>query len=156
MRRLQGSLCMMGRLGLLREMSISIGHSLLSHKHGLPDCHHSILSSPLRTKRTRAASALLSRGYIPSKIPILTQTPNTETTFIKMPSQTRNYAASTLSGSTTYSYDKVPKENHTTKRSLRQRVKDAVKDIGTSPFEYDDEKERQAFTWVVTLPPSRT
>ncbi|ROW10888.1 hypothetical protein VPNG_05332 [Cytospora leucostoma] len=73
-----------------------------------------------------------------------------------MPSQTRDYAVSTVSGSTTYSYDKMPKGNHAAKRSLRQKVKDAVKDIGTSPFEYDDEKERQAFTWVATLPPSRT
>ncbi|ROV99969.1 hypothetical protein VMCG_06276 [Cytospora schulzeri] len=72
-----------------------------------------------------------------------------------MPSQTRDYATSTYSESSGYSYEKTSEEPRKTKRSLKQRVKDAVKDIGTSPFQYDDEEEKRSYTWVATMPPSR-
>ncbi|KUI66123.1 hypothetical protein VM1G_01611 [Cytospora mali] len=72
-----------------------------------------------------------------------------------MPNQTRDYAPSTYSEATAYSYDKTPEEPRKTKRSFKQRVKGIVKDIGTSPFEYDDDKEKRSFAWVATMPPSR-
>lgn len=75
-------------------------------------------------------------------------------TQITMPSQTRNYAPSTYSVSTTCSYEKTPQQPTKAKRSFKQRVKDAVKDIGSSPFEYDD-REKQSFAWAAQMPPSR-
>ena len=69
--------------------------------------------------------------------------------------QARDYASSTFSDTTMYSTDKTPEQPRKTKRSFRQRVKDAVKDIGTSPFEYDDEAEKRGFAWVASVPPSR-
>lgn len=72
-----------------------------------------------------------------------------------MPQNTSpDYAASTFSEATAYSYDKAAP--NTKRRSLRQRVKSALKDIGKSPFEYDDDnKHKQAAAWVTSLPPSR-
>lgn len=74
-----------------------------------------------------------------------------------MSHQTKDYATSTYSESSAYSYSKPSEEprNMKTKRSLKQRVKDAIKDIGTSPFQYDDEKEARSFAWIATMPPSR-
>lgn len=82
-----------------------------------------------------------------------TTTPN-QPTHITMPSQARDYAPSTYSVSTTCSYDKPSQQPAKTKRSFKQRVKDAVKDIGSSPFEYDD-REKQSFAWAAQMPPSR-
>ncbi|KAI0388089.1 hypothetical protein F5Y04DRAFT_241638 [Hypomontagnella monticulosa] len=62
----------------------------------------------------------------------------------KAPSQPQQTAmksssASTYSESTTYSYDKEKSHNDTKqKRSMRQRVKDAFKDIGSPPRSYDE------------------
>jgi hypothetical protein len=71
-----------------------------------------------------------------------------------MPSQTRNYAPSTYSVSTTCSYAKPAQKPIKTKTSFRQRIKDAVKDIGSSPFEHD-EREKRSFAWAAQMPPSR-
>lgn len=73
-----------------------------------------------------------------------------------MSSQSVDYATSTYSESSVTSYDKTPVEpTRKTRRSFRQMVKDVVKDIGTSPFQYEDEVEKRSFAWVPTLPPSR-
>lgn len=82
---------------------------------------------------------------------------------VNMPShQSVPYAASTYSEATTtttaYSYDKAPTDKpfKKTKRSLKQRAKSFFKDIGTNPFEYEDEnKHKQAAAFVATMPPSR-
>ncbi|POS77089.1 hypothetical protein DHEL01_v204526 [Diaporthe helianthi] len=71
-----------------------------------------------------------------------------------MPSQTRDYASSTYTVSTACSYEKSSQQPAKTKRSLKQRVKDAVKEIGTSPFE-NDQREEQSFAWAASMPPSR-
>ncbi|KAI1206508.1 uncharacterized protein F4807DRAFT_439385 [Annulohypoxylon truncatum] len=49
-------------------------------------------------------------------------------------------SASTFSGSTAYSYDKEQGQNDTTtqKRSVRQRIKEAFKDMGSPPSAYHD------------------
>lgn len=81
-----------------------------------------------------------------------------------MPSKNNNntttqYAASTFSEATsTYSYDKdaLNSKPIKEKRSLKQKVKSVLKDIGTNPFEYDDDSHKQPATWVAKLPPSRT
>lgn len=70
--------------------------------------------------------------------------------------QASDYAASTYSESTMYSKDNTTQQPRQTKRSFRQRVKDVVKDIGTSPCVYDDEEEKRGFAWVASVPPSRT
>lgn len=74
---------------------------------------------------------------------------------IKMASKPADYAASTFSESTTYSYDKPTDKTSKPKRSFRQRVKAAIKDIGTSPFEEQDDKHKQSASWLASLPPSR-
>ncbi|KAI1417023.1 hypothetical protein F5Y13DRAFT_153563 [Hypoxylon sp. FL1857] len=48
-------------------------------------------------------------------------------------------SASTYSESTTYSYDKEKSQNDTKqKRSVRQRIKEAFKDMGSPPSSYHD------------------
>lgn len=70
---------------------------------------------------------------------------------------TASDTASTFSMSTAYSYDKEaptaskPKE----RRSMRQRMKKAIKDIGTAPWEAEDDKIKQSAAWLARLPPSR-
>ncbi|KAI2620627.1 hypothetical protein GGS26DRAFT_303081 [Hypomontagnella submonticulosa] len=57
----------------------------------------------------------------------------------KAHSQPQSSSASTYSESTTYSYDKEKSHSDTKqKRSMRQRVKDAFKDMGSPPRSYDD------------------
>ncbi|CAN8098765.1 unnamed protein product [Discula destructiva] len=72
-----------------------------------------------------------------------------------MAPRTKQYAASALSESTTYSYDKPAEETPKSKRSFKQRVKSALKDVGTSPFEYEDDKHKQTAGWLTSLPPSK-
>ncbi|KAJ0121298.1 hypothetical protein J7T55_008461 [Diaporthe amygdali] len=89
------------------------------------------------------------------KIPASSQTTIlNDTTQVTMPYQTRDYTQSAYSVSTTCSYEKTPQKSTKTKRSFKQRVKDAVKDIGSSPFEYD-QREKQSFAWAASMPPSR-
>ncbi|KAI0889301.1 uncharacterized protein GGS22DRAFT_184879 [Annulohypoxylon maeteangense] len=48
-------------------------------------------------------------------------------------------SASTFSGSTAYSYDKdQPQTDSKQKRSVRQRIKEAFKDMGSPPTAYED------------------
>lgn len=68
--------------------------------------------------------------------------------------QTKQYATSTFSEASAYSYDKPAERESKPKRSLRQRVKSALKDIGTSPFEYNDEMKPTA-GWLASLPPPK-
>lgn len=74
----------------------------------------------------------------------------------KMPAQAKEYAASTFSESTAWSYDKASDKQSKPKRSFRQKIKNAFKDIGTSPFEYDDDEAIQTAGWLTSLPPSKT
>lgn len=74
----------------------------------------------------------------------------------KMATETKEYASSTFSESTAYSYDKTSTDKQSEpKRSFRQRVKNVLKDIGTSPFEYEDDESRQTAGWLTSLPPSK-
>lgn len=73
-----------------------------------------------------------------------------------MSSKQASYAASTFSQDTTFSYEKQPATQTKTKRSLKEKAKSLVKELGTSPFQYDDETEKATNGWVATLPPSRT
>ncbi|KAG8165114.1 hypothetical protein KVR01_005389 [Diaporthe batatas] len=125
-------------------------------------CHHSVLLEESNTTKTHSKSSFCA--YIISAFRLITRsftilTSHTTTALnqpiqSKMPSQTRDYASSTYSVSTTCSYEKPSQKSAKTKRSLKQRMKDAVKDIGTSPFEHD-EREKQSFAWAASMPPSR-
>lgn len=68
--------------------------------------------------------------------------------------QTREYATSTFSEASADSYNKPTERQSKPKRSLRQRVKSAIKDIGTSPFEYDDDIKPTA-GWLSSMPPPK-
>lgn len=146
-------------------MSISIGRFTFLDQHRPLAPHHSYLLSFIY-QHQQDPSQTLNQVKLQHKV--IKQTPtlpkilsstiklNTKTT-TNMSSQSNNYATSTYSETSTISYDKpsTPEEPRKTKRSFRQRVKDVVKDIGTSPFQYDDETEKRSFAWVATLPPSR-
>lgn len=71
-----------------------------------------------------------------------------------MASNAKEYAASTFSESTVYSYKKPAEKTFIPNRSFKQRVKSVFKDIGTSPFEYEDDKLKTAAV-VINMPPSR-
>lgn len=124
--------------------------------------HHSVLLKETNTTKTHSKSSF--RAYIISAFKLITKTVTILTSRrtttlnqanqVKMPSQTRDYASSTYSVSTTCSYEKPSQQPAKTKRSLKQRMKDAVKEIGTSPFE-NDEREKQSFAWSASMPPSR-
>ncbi|KAI0152130.1 hypothetical protein F4776DRAFT_600202 [Hypoxylon sp. NC0597] len=54
-------------------------------------------------------------------------------------SEVQPSSASTYSESTTYSYDKDKNQsNHKQKRSMRQRIKEAFKDMGSPPTSHHD------------------
>lgn len=124
--------------------------------------HHSELLKASNTSKTHSKSSFYA--YAISALNLITKiftisTPSKTASLgqpaqIIMPSQTRDYAPSTYSVSTTCSYEKTPQQPTKTKRSFKQRVKDVVKDIGSSPFEYDD-REKQSFAWSAQMPPSR-
>lgn len=124
--------------------------------------HHSELLKAPNTSKTSSKSSFFAYIIsalnpitkiftIPTSSKITTLNQPTQNT---MPSQTTGYAPSTYSVSTTCSYEKTPQQPKKTKRSFKQRVKDAVKDIGSSPFEYDD-REKASFAWAAQMPPSR-
>lgn len=73
--------------------------------------------------------------------------------------QENPYAASTSasysSDSSTYSYDKPTQKTSKPKRSIGQRVKAALKDIGTSPFPNEDDKHKQTAGWLTSMGPSK-
>lgn len=74
----------------------------------------------------------------------------------KMSFRTKEYASSTFSESTTYSYDKSASTMSKPKRSFRERAKGVIKSIGTSPFEYEDDvKAKETAGWLSSLPPSK-
>lgn len=142
--------------------SISMDSSTLQAYHTSLASHHSELLKASDTTKTHSKSSfyayiisalsLINNIFtIPTSSRTTTQKQPIQTT---MPSQTRDYAPSTYSVSTTCSYEKTPQQPTKTKRSFKQRVKDAVKDIGSSPFEYDD-REKQSFAWAAQMPPSR-
>lgn len=136
--------------------------SVLQAYHQSLASHYSELLKVSNTSKTQSKSSLCA--YIKSALKLITTiftiSTSTKTTApshptqITMPSQTRDYAPSTYSVSTTCSYEKPSQQPKKTKRSFKQRVKDVVKDIGTSPFEYD-EREKQSFAWSAQMPPSR-
>lgn len=113
--------------------------------------HHSALLKESNTTRTHSKPSFCA--YIASAFKLITTTLN-QPDQVKMPSQSRDYASSTYSVSTTCSYEKPSQKPAKTKRSLKQRMKDAVKEIGSSPFE-NDEREKQSFAWAASMPPSR-
>jgi hypothetical protein len=124
--------------------------------------HYSAILKVSNTNKTHSKSGICA--YIISAFRLITRTftiliSRTNTALNQpvqatMPSQTRDYAPSTYSVSTTCSFEKPAQQPTKTKRSFRQKMKDAVKDIGTSPFEYD-EREKQSFAWAAQMPPSR-
>lgn len=68
----------------------------------------------------------------------------------------KEYAPSTFSESTVYSYDKMSTQPPLKpKRSLGQRIKKALKDVGTSPFQYDSDEENPTSGGPVSKPPMR-
>jgi len=71
--------------------------------------------------------------------------------------QGKQYAASTFSQSTTYSHEKPDERtSNKPKESFRHRIKAALKNVGTSPFEYEDEiKQKEAAGWLSSMPPSK-
>lgn len=133
--------------------------TLRAYHTSLASHHSELLKAPNNTK-THSKSSFYA--YIISALSLITKiftipTSSKTTTLnqaiqITMPSQT--YAPSTYSVSTTCSYDKTSQKSTKPKRSFKQRVKDAVKDIGSSPFEYDD-REKASFAWAAQMPPSR-
>lgn len=141
---------------------INMDSPTLQAYHSSLASHHSVLLQASNTHKTHSKPSFCE--YIISAFKLIVNTftisTSSKTTTlnqslqVKMPSQTSNYAPSTYSVSTTCSYEKSPQQPTKTKRSFRQRVKDAVKDIGTSPFEYD-EREKQSFAWAAQMPPSR-
>lgn len=73
----------------------------------------------------------------------------------KMAPKPADDAASTFSESTTYSYDKPAEKTSKPKRSFRQKMKAAIKELGTSPFEEEEDKHKQSAGWLASMPPSR-
>lgn len=124
--------------------------------------HHSVLLKASNNSKTHSKSSFCAYIIFACNLivkTLKTVTAPTSTTLnqpnqVAMPSQTSNYASSTYSVSTTCSYEKPSQQPAKTKRSFRQRMKDAVKDIGSSPFE-NDEREKQSFAWAAQMPPSR-
>lgn len=142
--------------------SISMASSTLQAYHESLASHYSELLKASNTSKTQSKSSFYA--YIVSALKLITKiftiptssnnTAPKQPTHITMPSQTKSYAPSTYSVSTTCSYEKTSLQPTKTKRSFKQRVKDAVKDIGSSPFEYDD-REKHSFAWAAQMPPSR-
>ncbi|KAL1870489.1 hypothetical protein Daus18300_005177 [Diaporthe australafricana] len=124
--------------------------------------HHSETPRASNTIKTHSKSSLYA--YITSAISLITRIftipTSSKTTSLNqnnpstMPYQTRDYTQSAYSVSTTCSYEKSPQQPTKTKRSFGQRIKAAVKDIGSSPFEYD-QREKESFAWAAQMPPSR-
>lgn len=141
--------------------------NVYKYRHAVPSYYcsdiitliSSCLSSDTIIQKTKTP---IGHTYIQTNIHPPMQPTNTLHTFapVNMPNNPHTYAASTFSeATTTYSYDKTPVEQSKTtttgKRSLKQRVKSVFKDMGTNPFEYDQDQDKPA-NWVSKLPPSRT
>lgn len=152
--------------GQTHNTSISMASSTLQGYHQSLASHYSEILKASDTTETRSKSSSKSSffAYIISVLKLVTNVftipTSSKTTVLDhptqttMPSQTKTYAPSTYSVSTTCSYEKTPQQPTKAKRSFKQRVKDAVKDIGSSPFEYDD-REKASFAWAAQMPPSR-
>lgn len=157
-------------------MSISIDLIPLLQCAGTPASQHALLSNTHRVqalptvKTTDNIAALSARTEIKSISRLIT-TMYARQSFImhttsaspassassapRMAPKAAGYAASSLSESTTYSYDKPTQETSKPRRSFRQRVKTVLKELGTSPFEGEDDKHKQSAGWLTSLPPSK-